>query len=205
MSDRTVPVRALAKHFRGRFLHLARRALPDVRFPEIPWGKSWVVYAKRSTQARPDRLLDYLARYVHRTALTDKRITSTDDHQVTFTYRDSRDGKRKVISLDGREFLRRFLQHVPPRGFHRVRTFGLLHPRHRATIARLQLLLHAPPPDPPDPTRTATDAATAPIRSAIRCPSCGIGTLCVIARLTPTQALAWIANASPGALARPPP
>jgi hypothetical protein len=203
-ADFLVPVRALAKQFRGRFLHLARHALPDVRFPEIPWGKKWVVYAKRSTQARPDRLLDYLARYIHRTALTDKRIVASDGERVTFTYRDRRDGKRKVMSLGGHEFLRRFLQHVPPRGFHRVRAFGLLHARHRTTIQRLQLLLHAPPPACEPPGAQSESAAATPIRTVPRCPVCHTGTLCRIARLTPIQAIAFAATISPTALPRPP-
>jgi hypothetical protein len=206
-ADFLVPVRALAKYFRGRFLHLARRALPGVPFPEIPWGKSWVVYAKRSSQAKPDRLLHYLARYVHRTALTEKRLLASDNGSVTFTYRDSRDGKRKVMSLGGAEFLRRFLQHVPPRGFHRVRTFGLLHPHHRRTISRLQLLLDASPPPPPDPNNLPlVPAPRPPGHTTIRCPSCHKGTLRIIARLTPLQALAYQAQQSSlVALARPPP
>src|SRR5438876_931026 len=65
-----VPVRALAKRFRGRFLHLARRALPGIAFPEIPWGKSWVVFAKPAVQGS-EKVLQYLGRYVHRTATTD--------------------------------------------------------------------------------------------------------------------------------------
>jgi len=64
--------------------------------------------------------------------------TSTN---VTFRYRDSRDQQRKTMTLSSDEFLRRFLQHVPPKGFHRVRAFGLLHPEHRDTLRRLQLLL----------------------------------------------------------------
>src|SRR5262249_43363449 len=62
-----VPVRPLAKHFRGRFLHLARRALPDIAFPEIPRGKSWIVFAKPVVQGA-EKVLEYLGRYVHRTA-----------------------------------------------------------------------------------------------------------------------------------------
>ena len=201
--DFLVPIRALAKLFRGRFLHLARRALPNVQFPEIPWGKSWIVYAKRSIKtgdSGPDTLLQYLARYVHRTALTDKRIDACDDKTVTFHYRDSRDGKRKRMQLPGAEFLRRFLQHVPPRGFHRVRAYGLLHPRHRHTLQRLQLLLNAIPADsPPLPTAPAPCAAdlnpatdfSAPSASEPsyrRCPHCQSGTLIRIRRLTPLEA-----------------
>jgi hypothetical protein len=134
-----VPERALAKFFRGRFLHLARRAVPGLRLPVIDWDKRWVVFAK--PVARPSVVLDYLARYVHRTALSDKAITACDHRSVTFHYRDSRDRPRKRMTLPAHEFLRRFLQHVPLRGLHRVRAFGLLHPAERTTLRRLQLLL----------------------------------------------------------------
>jgi ribosomal protein L32 len=147
-----VPARALAQHFRGRFLHLARRALPQVTFPEIPWGKRWVVFAKPSVQG-PQRILQYLGRYVHRTALSDKAIVACDDQTVTFGYRDSRDHQKKTMTLPAHEFLRRFLQHVPAKGLHRVRAFGLLHPAHGLTWKRLQLLLASPvakaPPNAP--------------------------------------------------------
>ena len=81
--------------------------MPGLRLPQIPWGKRWVVFAK--PVARPSVVLDYLARYVHRTALSDKAITACDDRSVTFAYRDS---QRKSMALHPHEFLRRFLQHV---------------------------------------------------------------------------------------------
>jgi hypothetical protein len=79
-----VPVYALAARFRGRFLHLARRAVPDQRLPDIPGNKRWVVFAK--PVARPRVVLDYLARYVHRTALSDKAIVACTDRSVTFGF-----------------------------------------------------------------------------------------------------------------------
>ena len=195
-ADFLVPVAALAKHFRGRFLHMARSALPDIRFPHIPWDKKWVVYAKASVQAKPDRLIEYLGRYVHRTALTEKRLADCDAQSVTFAYRDSTSGKRKVMTLSGSEFLRRFLQHVPLPGFHRVRAYGLLHPRHRTTWKRLQLLLapKAAPPSPPESASPQTEAsAVAPspgLRTRVLCPACRAGTLRIMARLSPAQLLA---------------
>ena len=201
-----VPVHALSKLFRGRFLHLARRALPGVQFPHIPWKKPWVVFAKPSLHAKPDTLLEYLGRYVHRTALTDKRVAASDERTVTFTYRDSRNGKRKAMTLDGEEFLRRFLQHVPLKGFHRVRAYGLLHPKHRVTLRRLRLLLDRPAPAPVDTVEpdTAVDS-TLPLTRALRCPDCQVGTLRTVARLTPLQASTFAATAARASLARAPP
>ena len=178
-----VPVRALAKKFRGRFLHLARRALPDVVFPEIPWGKRWIVFAKPAVQGA-DKVLDYLGRYVHRSAITDSAIVASDENSVTFRYRDSRDGRQKLMTLPPHEFLRRLLQHVPPKGLHRVRAFGLLHPAHREALGRLQLLL-AP---------HAIDQATPelPPRQRLRCAHCGEASFRLGRRLSPLECAALV-------------
>ena len=183
-----VPVRALAKHFRGRFLALARSALPGVAFPEIPWDKPWVVYAKPTVQGA-DKLLAYLGRYVHRTATSDEAVAAMDETTVTFTYRDSRDHQRKSMRLPAHEYLRRLLQHVPPKGLHRVRSFGLLHPAHRDTLRRLQLLLapRAAPPIPPTPPAT---------KPRLRCPHCAQGTLRLVLRLSAAECTALAATAS---------
>jgi len=178
-----VPVHALSKLFRGRFLDLARRALPGVSLPEIPGDKRWVVFAKPAVQG-PDKVLDYLGRYVHRTALSDKAIVACDDNSVTFTYHRSGDSLRRSMTLPAHEFLRRFLQHVPPKGLHRVRAFGLLHPAHRATLQRLQLLLaNQASPE----TRTPPQ----PARPPLRCPHCNQPSLRLVRRLSPSQCAAW--------------
>lgn len=193
-----VPVHALAERFRGRFLHLARRAVPGLQLPLIPWDKRWVVFAKHV--ARPSVVLDYLARYVHRTALSDKAITACDDRSVTFAYRDSGDGRRRSMTLPAHEFLRRFLQHVPLRGLHRVRAFGLLHPAERTTLGRLQLLLAS---------RTAApvnDNARRP--NPLPCPHCHEPALRLVRRLSANECAARLATgapSSPSLLARAPP
>jgi hypothetical protein len=198
-----VPVRALAKRFRGRFLHLARRALPGVSFPEIPWGKPWIVFAKPAVQGA-DKILDYLGRYVHRTALSDKAIVACDDHTVTFRYRDSRERRLRTMTLPGDEFLRRFLQHVPPKGMHRVRAFGLLHPEHRATLRQLQLLLAPRQASAPEPESPIPELAARP---RLRCPHCKEGALRLVRRLSPLECATRVANVgvvSPVARAPPP-
>lgn len=141
-----VPVRALSERFWGRFLALARRAVPNTRFPDMPREQRWVVHIEPVRQG-PERVLEYLGRYIHRTAISDRAIVACDERQVTFRYRDSRDGRSKLMTLPGAEFLRRFLQHVPPRGLHRVRAFGLLHPSRRVTLKRLQLQMRRVPPE----------------------------------------------------------
>ena len=96
-------------------------------------------------------MLDYLARYVFRIAITNARIVGLDDAGVTFRYRDRKIRRRRICRLSGDEFMRRFLQHVLPRGFHKVRYFGLWHPAHRQDAARVRqmLQLQAPPPAGP--------------------------------------------------------
>jgi len=196
-----VPAGALAKLFRARFLRLARRASSNVALPNIPWGKSWVVFAKPVTHGA-DRLLAYLGRYLHRTALTDSAIVRCDDRTVTFRYRDGRDHRRKTMTLSANEFLRRFLQHVLPKGFHRVRAFGLLHPAHRATLRRLQLLLAPRPPSP-----SVIPAETAYQRLRPRCPHCGDANLVLVRRLSAAACvlMATLAESTIAELARGPP
>jgi hypothetical protein len=194
------PVHALAKLFRGRFLALARRALPGVPFPTIPWSKRWVVFAKPVAHGA-DQVLEYLGRYVHRTAMSDRALLGMDDRTVTFRYRDGRDHRHKVLTLPADEMLRRFLQHVPPRGMHRVRAFGLLHPAQRDTLRRLQLLLaprrrddEPPAVDPPAP------------RARTRCAHCGEPGLALLRRIEPDLAHGDdIAATLPSPRARAPP
>ena len=173
-----VPERALGKLFAGKFLAMASRALPDgVSVPTIKQGTKWIT-AVRRVEPGPGAVLDYLGRYVHRTAVGDSSIVAVDNDSVTFRYTDSRTRQRKRMRLPAHEFLRRLLQHVLPKGFHRVRTYGLLHASHRVTLKRLQLMLGAPPADD-------VDEDDAP---RLRCPHCR-GALVLLRRLTPDECL----------------
>lgn len=134
-----VPVNALAKKFRGMFLEFARRAVPTAQLPDLRKKKKWNVFCKASVQG-PERVLEYLGRYVHKTALSNRAIEECTDWSVTFRYHDSKDQRLRMMALPPSEFLRRFLQHVQPRGFHRVRSYGLLHSSQRVTLRRLQLM-----------------------------------------------------------------
>ncbi len=194
------PVHALGKLFRGRFLALARRALPGEPLPVIPWEKRWIVFAKPVAHGA-EKVLEYLGRYVHRTAMSDRALLGMDDRTVTFRYRDSRDHRHKVLTLPSEEMLRRFLQHVPPKGMHRVRAFGLLHPAERDTLRRLQLLLA--------PRRPAAEEASAEPprpRASTKCGHCGEPGLALLQRIEPDLALrAELAVALPWAEAQAPP
>ena len=178
-----VPVKTLAARYRGRFVCLARRALPGVEFPTIPWEKRWVVYCKPTVQGA-DKVLQYLRRYVQRTAIADTSIIKTENGMVTFRYKCSADRQKKAMTLPAQEFPRRFLQHVPPQGFHRVRAFGLLHSRRRLELKRLQLLLGAKK----SPSRSEQDAPKTKTRI---CPHCNAGELHILRTLSANECEAY--------------
>jgi hypothetical protein len=173
-----VPVKALSRGFRYRFMKMARKALPTVSFPKEIWDKEWVVFCK-PTFNRAKKVLRYLSRYVHRIAISNNRILSLQNGIVTFRYQNSDTKQWKTMPLPAKEFLRRYLQHVLPRGFHKVRYYGLLSPGNRVTLKRLQLLLTerrkekaAKSADTPDPPATER-----------RCPCCQDGRMIIISWL----------------------
>jgi len=133
------PVRALSRAFRGKYLDGLRRAQrenPELR-SYIPsrelWRQDWVVYAKKPF-AGPRRVLEYLARYTHRVALTNNRLLGLCDGIVRLRWRDyAHGGKKKVLQFGATDLIGRFVLHVLPRGFQRVRHYGLLGNRHKAS------------------------------------------------------------------------
>lgn len=203
------PVRALAKVFRGRYLAGLRRAfargdlhltggLAPLAEPaafaaalnELR-AQAWVVYCKPPF-AGPEHVLAYLGRYTHRVALSNDRLLAVADGRVRFRWRDYADGDRvKVMALDVDEFLRRFLLHIVPDGFVRIRHFGLLANRRRAAaLAQCRTLLAQPPP-PPDPPESVRDLMVRVTGLDIaRCPVCQQGLLRQVDVLPPAPT-AW--------------
>jgi hypothetical protein len=183
-----------SRMFRGLFLHYLEKAFaagalnffsayrhlhePSAfRLYLVPvWNTEWVIYAKLPF-AGPAQVLDYVGRYTQRVAISNSRLVSMDNGKVTFRWKDYRDGNhQKVMTLDGGEFIRRFLVHVLPGGFQRIRYFGFLGNRHRAR--KLEhcrgLLDMAPgvptPVEPPADYRDRFEALTGP--SLRECPHC---------------------------------
>ena len=182
--DFLVPVRALSARFRGRFLARLKAALPTAVIPATVWHTPWVVYCKPTVQGSA-AVLRYLARYVHRIAITDARIVAVDDAHVTFSYKEATKAaapRWRTMTLPGEEFLRRFLQHVLPRGVHKVRYYGLWHPVARSRREALQRQL-APPDAPPPAPPAAAEGSTPALARVDRCPACGHGTLRVVGQL----------------------
>lgn len=181
-----VPVKALAKLVRGKVRAALAKTLPAVVVPDAVWKKPWVVHCVPWGEGEKG-VLDYLARYVFRTAITNSRITAMDEATVTFRYkqRDGGAGRWRTCTISGQEFLRRFSQHILPRGFHKVRYYGLWHPSKRDLAARArQMLLLDRKPAPVVPVTEPSDADSAPPRL---CPRCGQAHLALVGRLTPTR------------------
>ena len=197
-----LPVRVLSRMFRGLFLHYLKKAFAagDLHFFSAHRhlhepaafrrylapvrGTEWVVYAKRPF-AGPAQVLDYVGRYTHRVALSNNRLVSMDNGKVRFRWKDYRDGNRqKIMTLEAGEFIRRFLIHVLPDGFQRIRYYGFLGNCHRARkLALCRELLGMAPAGPAAVETTADyrdrfEALTG--RSLRECPHCHTGIMVVI-------------------------
>lgn len=133
-----------------------------------------MVYSKRPF-AGPAKLLDYLGRYTHRVAISNHRLVSLEEGQVTFTYRDRRDGdRRKTMRLPAEEFIGRFLKHVLPKGFMRIRHYGLLANRAKQQrLAACRALLDAEAPAPAERKTWAEWLLAWTGEDPARCPVCG--------------------------------
>jgi putative transposase/transposase-like zinc-binding protein len=171
------PVRAMSQVFRGKYLQALRERAPHAATelePELR-KTDWVVYSKVSFPG-PRAVVDYLARYAYRVALTNDRLLGIEGRKVRIRWRDYAHGrKRKVLTLDVTCLLRRFLQHVLPNGFKRVRHYGLLAPRHKAAkLDASRRYFRMPAPAPPRPVLVLLRAMGV---DAERCPSCGASTL----------------------------
>lgn len=201
------PVRALSKVFRGKYVQALGHAMASdalhyggstsalseasarSRFLSTLRSHDWVVYAKPSARG-PQQVLDYLARYTHKTALSNERILGIDGAQVRFAWRDRAHGnKRRTLGLPVQEFLGRFVRHVLPRGFTRIRHVGILASRHKsAKLAIARNALEAPPPETPPSTETVDQYCLRVLGIDIhQCQACGCGRLRLVARLAPAR------------------
>lgn len=194
-----LPVRVLSSVFRGKFLERLKDAhdkgelafygkLQHLSDPATfrsylaaTYKTNWVVYAKPPFGG-PEQVLKYLARYTHRVAISNRRILSLQDGKVSFSWKDyAKGGQRRVMTLDAVEFLRRFLLHVLPKGFVRLRHYGLL--SNRARRAKLQLcreLLGADAPSQPVSDQSATETEE---HGGMHCPACKRGRMVAVMKV----------------------
>ena len=194
-------IRVLRRVFRGKFVAALKQAFQNgqLHFPGnlaplkqpktfAAWlrslfRKDWVVYAKRPFGG-PEYVLQYLGRYTHRVAISNHRLVSFVEEKVTFRWRDSaHNNEQKLMTLALDEFLRRFLLHLLPKGFVRIRNFGFLANRRRATLLPLCFRLLGATQEP----RAEQDlSSTTDSHHLWRCPQCG-GPMVVIERLTAAE------------------
>jgi hypothetical protein len=195
-----LPVKVLSRVFRGKFHAGLKKAFrkKQLTFPgalaplaqertfhsllRSLFRQDWVVYAKPPFGG-PQHVLHYLARYTHRVAISNHRIVNFADGQVTFRWKDyARGSKQKLMTVTAEEFLRRFLLHILPHGFVRIRFFGVLANRRRKTLLPLcRQLLRMPAPDCPDSVQPKVSSP-----ALWRCPRCG-GSMCLLQRFTATS------------------
>jgi Putative transposase len=200
-----LPVKVLSRVFRGKFVaglktafhqdslrfygNLAALAEPPIFAAWLRWlfRHDWIVYTKPPFGG-PEHALRYLSGYTHRVAISNRRLVALEQGNVTFRWRDSAHGnKQRLLTLPVDEFLRRFLLHLLPRGFMRIRNFGFLANRQRASLLPLCLRLLASTVDTSTPTPSpALDHPHSSMQW--KCPVCG-GSMHVIERLSTAQLL----------------
>lgn len=150
-----IPVKVLSRKFRGKFLYYLKEEIKantikiavDINFKDLKknlYKKEWVVYCKKPFKESAN-VIEYLSKYVHRVAISNNRIIDYTDKKVTFKWRDYRDGnKEKVMTLDVDEFIRRFLLHVLPKAFTKIRYYGILGNRNKKSkLLKCQILTRA--------------------------------------------------------------
>jgi hypothetical protein len=185
------PVKALSRVFRGRFLALLKHSIARGKIASTDNAvkasrqKHWIVYAKKPFGS-PRTVLDYLGRYTHRVALSNDRILKIENRKILLSYRDRKDGDRKkTMVLEAHEFIRRFLLHILPDGFVRIRHFGFLAnrskkhllPQCRKLLDLDPALLHCPAQSAKDLVLKITGV------DFTRCPCCREGTMMVVGDL----------------------
>jgi hypothetical protein len=204
-----LPVRVLSRRFRRLFVESLEKAFDEgqlkffsslqelddrkafLRYLAPLRKKKWVVYAKKPF-AGPQQVLDYVGRYTHRVAISNNRILNIEDGQVTFRYKDYRDGsQQKTMTLSADEFIRRFLLHVLPAGFHRIRYYGFLGNRYRKEkLQQCRHLLGMILLEPGSSTEVAEldyrDRYQALTGSSLwECPACHRGRMIIIGEIPP--------------------
>ena len=162
-----LPVRKLSARFRRRMregIEAVGKSEAGAEAPAVPrsaWREAWVVHIQPVGSGQ--KAVDYLAQYIHQTALSNKRLKWQDDERVCFGYRDRESGNERTVTLGAGEFLRRYLQHVLPKGYRRVRTYGWLSPAAKKRYEHLSALLGA---------REKPPREVRPRLTILRCPRC---------------------------------
>ena len=194
------PITALSSVFRGKFvasLKLAHQSgkLQEAGIADQAWrdlltavyGHDWVVYAKQSLGG-PEQVLDYLGRYTHRVAISNERILGMDKDSVRLRVRDSANSnKKRTLNVPAQSFIERFFLHVLPKGFKRIRHYGLIGPAHKAAkLAQARAALAAPAPDPLVVESVRDFMQRIQRHEYLRCTHCGKGRFLTTAAISAT-------------------
>ena len=190
-SNYLFPIKAISRHYRGNLVSALRASAETGKLSRVIkpdevdsvlnqlMQQDWVVYSRHCLN-RTNSIIGYLSRYTHRIAISNRRIIGIDKDQVRFRYKDYRDDQQKVMALHHDEFIRRFLMHVLPKGFMRIRHYGILANRCRkASINIIRKILVTPAPVKKE--STANEPATYP------CPECRQGRLIPKHKITPVR------------------
>lgn len=178
-----VPGYALSRIFRAKFkaglkkLHLLSPTDPC-------WQQNWSVHCRHAGSGQ--KVLDYLARYIFRIAITNSRLVALQQGQLTFRYRDNKTQQLRHVTLPAEQFIGRFVQHILPKGFVKVRTYGLWSASQHELLIQIQQQLTPPaPPQPPPPPPSAD--ISAPAALSLLCPRCKQGRMIVIELILPQK------------------
>ena len=179
------PKSALATLARARFRDAFLKLCPRADLPHQVWQIPWVVHITPWGGGQ-QAALDYLARYAFRIAITNSRILAVDDNTVTYRYKDRAANRHRKQTVSGHEFVRRFLQHVLPAGFHKLRYYGLWHASRRSQVRNLRnVLLLEQPVAPPADADSADPPETPDPPLPRRCPHCQTGHMTLARRISP--------------------
>ena len=185
------PVKAMSAVYRGKFMDSFNHFLKDnameltIELKNELYSKDWVVYAKRPFGGA-GQVIEYLGRYTHKIAISNHRLQSIDNGNVSFSYKDYRDdAKTKVMTLSATEFLRRFCHHILPKGFRKIRHYGVLSSRNKPKLKAVQKEMDIPVINPVEHYSSKGKS----IMDRKLCPCCGKGRMEII--------LAFRANAPP--------
>lgn len=186
------PVKALSKMFRGKFtdglIKLQKSGKINMQAPfdadqkhlHPLYRRPWVVYAVKPTTG-PKHVVEYLGRYVNRVAIANSRIKKADDQKVVFSWKDYRTGKKADMTLDGKVFLKRWLMHVLPEGFVKVRHYGILSCHHKKkALAAARAFFKVNPPENTKDLKWYEIFEQLHGRSPFQCPECSEGVMMVV-------------------------
>ena len=210
-----LPIKVVSKLFRGKFLALLKKAFKQGElkflgrlsyiqqtktfndFLRPIYQKEWIVFAKPPFGG-PEQVINYLGRYTHRVAIANERIMGLENDQISFVYKDYKNGaKKKVLTLEAHEFIRRFLLHILPKGFHKIRYYGLLATRNRKTkLNQARKLLGQQPLQKPQKLPWYLILEKVMGINPFQCPKCQKGRMKQVQLILPNQRAPPIAQVS---------